>query len=243
MPSLAAPALTPSTTNWRPRPPRSRSIWRPTLRPARLRATFLSASRTSEGTQFDDTLTGDAGANWLHGRQGDDVIDGGAGDDLLSGGAGTDPDGGPLYGSDILNGGDGNDTVDYSREGQVAAVSVNLATGVYGGQAAGDSLTSIESITGAIFNDVLIGDAGVNELNGHDGERRPARRRRRRCPERRCRHRHRRLWRLGGAGGGILDGTAAAGGDAEGDTLTGIENLNGSALGDYPGRRCRRPTP
>ena len=121
-----------------------------------------------EGSTVGDTLTGDAGVNYIHAHQGDDTVNGGAGDDHLAGGSGGG--GAGEFGNDVINGGDGHDTVDYSLEGQLEAVTVNLATGVYGGQAAGDTLTSIESITGTIFNDALIGDAGANELNGHDGD-------------------------------------------------------------------------
>ena len=43
-----------------------------------------------QGSDFDDRITGDAGANRLLGGAGDDVIDGGAGRDTLGGGAGVD---------------------------------------------------------------------------------------------------------------------------------------------------------
>jgi Ca2+-binding RTX toxin-like protein len=51
------------------------------------------------GTAFDDTLTGDAGANLLSGATGNDTLEGGAGNDMLDGGDGTD----------TLEGGAGND--------------------------------------------------------------------------------------------------------------------------------------
>ena len=54
------------------------------------------------GSEFADTLTGDANNNRLQGRNGDDVLDGGAGNDSLHGG----------YGNDTLMGGTGNDVVD-----------------------------------------------------------------------------------------------------------------------------------
>ena len=43
-----------------------------------------------QGSQFDDVLTGNSGANSLAGEGGDDLLEGGAGDDALDGGAGTD---------------------------------------------------------------------------------------------------------------------------------------------------------
>lgn len=53
------------------------------------------------GTNYDDILTGDDGANLLMGLGDDDEIDGGRGNDTLNGGTG----------SDIIMGGDGNDTL------------------------------------------------------------------------------------------------------------------------------------
>ena len=41
------------------------------------------------GSNFNDTLTGDANANTLLGLGGNDTIEGGAGADVFSGGAGT----------------------------------------------------------------------------------------------------------------------------------------------------------
>ena len=46
------------------------------------------------GSQFDDTIVGDAGANHLHGAGGNDVLNGGDGADILVGGQGVDE----LYG-------------------------------------------------------------------------------------------------------------------------------------------------
>ena len=54
-----------------------------------------------EGGPVDDRLTGDSGANALHGLAGDDWIEGGAGDDFLEGGAGVD----------LISGGAGNDLI------------------------------------------------------------------------------------------------------------------------------------
>jgi Ca2+-binding RTX toxin-like protein len=53
-----------------------------------------------EGSHFDDTLIGDAGANDLFGWGGDDTVSGGDGDDYLDGDEGDD----------VLDGGNGNDT-------------------------------------------------------------------------------------------------------------------------------------
>ena len=56
------------------------------------------------GSRFDDTLSGDAGANILDGKAGADTIDGGAGDDRIIGGAGADR----------IDGGAGSDTLTYA---------------------------------------------------------------------------------------------------------------------------------
>ena len=51
-----------------------------------------------------------------------------------------------------------------------AGVTVNFASGVAsGGDAAGDTFTGIENITGSNFNDILTGDVGNNRLDGGAG--------------------------------------------------------------------------
>lgn len=155
------------------------------------------------GTAHDDTLIGDTGDNVLEGYGGVDNIDGG----------------------------EGSDTAAYTQSG--AAITVNLADGTFtGGHAEGDTLTSIENLTGSRYNDTLTGDASANRLEGGPG--------------------HDLL--IGGAGADALVGGAgsdtasytgsdvavsvsltdatAAGGHAEGDTLAFIENLIGSAHDD-----------
>jgi Ca2+-binding RTX toxin-like protein len=98
------------------------------------------------GSAFADTLTGNAVANTLDGRSGNDTLVGGAGADVLIGGA-------------------GRDTADYSLSG--AGVTVSLQTGFgSGGDAQGDTLSSIENITGSALADTLTGDGGVNALVG-----------------------------------------------------------------------------
>jgi len=105
-----------------------------------------------------DSLFGDGGNDILHGNAGGDSLDGGAGNDSLMGGVGHD----------VLNGGKGSDTADYSDSG--AGVRVNLATGhAAGGDATGDTLTSIENLTGSSHDDRLAGNAGANVLLGFDG--------------------------------------------------------------------------
>ncbi len=137
------------------------------------------------GSQFNDTLYGDGGNNILDGGAGDDHLYGGAGNDTLFGGSGDDY----LYGGagdDSLVGGTGNDTfnggagadtldggtgfnyADYSTS--LAAVTVYLdGTVGVGGDAQGDVLTNIFSVTGSAYGDVLTGNSSNNELWGNDG--------------------------------------------------------------------------
>ncbi len=119
------------------------------------------------GGSGSDRLAGGNGDDTLLGGSGNDVIKGGIGYDRLSGGSGRDLlDGGA--GADRLDGGSGNDTVDYTQS--KAGVSVSLATGVgQGGDASGDSLTSIENLNGSSRADSLAGDNGANILSGAGG--------------------------------------------------------------------------
>jgi Ca2+-binding RTX toxin-like protein len=119
--------------------------------------TFVSIENVV-GSNFADRLTGDGGNNLLDGGAGNDVLSGGVGNDRLIGGAGADR----------LDGGSGCDTADYGSSS--AGVSVNLASGKFsGGDATGDTLLSIENVTGSAFADKLIGSTGSNVLNGGAG--------------------------------------------------------------------------
>ncbi|BAI73768.1 calcium binding hemolysin protein (plasmid) [Azospirillum sp. B510] len=181
----------------------------------------LSGIETILAGGGNDALAGDGGDNRLSGGVGDDSLSGGAGDDVLDGGSGADR----------LDGGDGIDTATYAGSG--AGVTVDLAVGTgTGGDAEGDVLSGVENLIGSAHGDRLTGDAGANHLDGGAGDD-----------------------VLAGAGGadtliggeGIdtadystsgagvavdLASGGGAGGDAEGDVLSGVENLTGSAHGD-----------
>ena len=160
----------------------------------------------------NDVIVGNAVANYIQGRDGNDRIWGGAGDDILEGGAGADR----------LDGGTGMDWVSY-RESD-AAVTVNLADNtVSGGHAEGDVLVLVENVIGSDYADVLTGNDGANRLEG-------------------------------GAGADQLDGRDGsdwvsyrrsdtgvtadlaqdtfAGGHAQGDVVSNIENVAGSEHAD-----------
>jgi Ca2+-binding RTX toxin-like protein len=159
------------------------------------------------GSQWNDILVGDAGANTLSGAAGNDSLEGAAGADHLDGGA-------------------GNDTAVYWNTDSMAGLTINLATGLgHGGDAEGDTFTSIENVDGGPTNDTITGDGGANTLLGWIGN----------------------DVLRGGGGADHLDGgdgfdtamytenTAAVtvnlatgvahGGDAEGDVLTSIEGI------------------
>lgn len=181
------------------------------------------------GSQFGDTLEGNASANNIVGLSGADTLRGLAGADILDGGTGAD----------ALDGGEGEDAASYSDAD--AGVSLNLTSGGTGGDAAGDTFTAIENVIGSRFDDAitgtalqntLFGGAGADVLNGADGD----------------------DLLDGGAGADQLVGGAGADyasysdaqsgvtaslasgtgtvGDAAGDTFTSIEGLLGGAFGD-----------
>jgi Ca2+-binding RTX toxin-like protein len=210
---------------------------------------LLTLDHTISGTPGNDVLHGSAGNDDIYGAGGNDNLTAGAGDDLLSGGTGHNVlwgnDGNDTFlggsGIDVFAGGGGSDTVRYEQSD--AGVTINLATATAsGGDAAGDLLNSIENITGSAHNDTLTGDAGANRLDGGAGDDR--------------------IWGsdgndtlAGGHGADVLSGgngidtadysaSASAvtvnlssgtgsGGDAQGDKLSSIENVTGSAFDDH----------
>lgn len=125
-------------------------------------------------------------------------------------------------GSDSMDGGGGTDLVDYV--GSTTAVQVDFLTGVgTGGQAKGDTYTSIESIRGSVFGDVItgsgknelfIGYSGADIIDGGDGTD---------------------TIEFSGSFEGVavsLVSGEGSGGDAEGDVYANIENIKGSDFGD-----------
>ena len=109
-------------------------------------------------TPGNDELKGSTGNDTLRGLEGDDTLYGAEGNDVLRGGPGAD----------TLDGEDGWDVARYLSSN--AAVTVNLATGdARGGHAEGDTLISIENLTGSDRDDVLTGDGGHNVLESGAG--------------------------------------------------------------------------
>lgn len=164
----------------------------------------LTSIENINGTRFNDNLVGNAG---------DNIIEGGLGNDTLNGGAGMD-------------------TVSYADATAGVSVSLAIAGAQVTGGAGSDTLTGFENVLGSAYNDILTGDGAANVITGGSGD----------------------DTLIGGAGadslnGGLgtdtvsyatsgagvtitINGGAGVGGDAAGDTLTGIENLIGSNSGD-----------
>jgi Ca2+-binding RTX toxin-like protein len=111
------------------------------------------------GNNVDNELLGASGNDLIYGYGGNDTLDGGAGNDHLVGGAGAD----------ILNGGDGWDLADYLASASAVMVDLTNHT-AHGGDAEGDELSSIEKVDGSMFNDVLVGDEGINSFRGNSGD-------------------------------------------------------------------------
>ena len=115
------------------------------------------------GSRFNDTLLGNGSQeNILEGIGGNDVLTGGSKDDFLIGGKGADA----MHGGKPGTTNNGNDATSYVTS--TAGVRVDLRTGHVGrgGDAEGDTLTSVETVYGSSFDDVLIGNESNNELEG-----------------------------------------------------------------------------
>ncbi|WP_162143788.1 calcium-binding protein [Hellea balneolensis] len=145
------------------------------------------------GSDFDDSLTGDAGNNRLYGEDGNDILNGAGGNDRILGGEGNDTiNGGDgvdvLFGQDgddIMSGGAGNDffyggagadsfdggadfdTVNYLNLS--SGVSFDMTASGLTGEAMGDTYVSIERVLGTSFDDVMRGSSGDDVLLGNGG--------------------------------------------------------------------------
>lgn len=182
------------------------------------------------GNALANVMRGHSRLDNLQGADGNDTIDGGAGGDFLRGDNGNDILIGGA-GADQLIGGDGNDTASYATSPASGGigVTVRLATGMAsGGDAAGDTFSTIENLIGSAGADILGGTTLANVLSGGAGD----------------------DTLVGDAGADRLDGGAGidtvsyfssaagvnvnlatgavSGGDAAGDVLISIENVIGS---------------
>ena len=168
-----------------------------------------------------ENATGGLGDDVLNGNGVANVLGGGGGDDVLQG----------FGGADTLRGNGGVDTVTYAASASgVLALSWRASVG---GDAEGDTYSSIENFIGSVFGDTLGGSAASNRLEGGAGD----------------------DILLGRGGADVLiggDGSDTASyaysggavtvrlkssglnqyGEAEGDLLYSIENAIGSKYGD-----------
>lgn len=110
------------------------------------------------GTAGDDIICGLGGGDIMDGLGGSDVLIGGPGDDTITGGAGDD----------TVEGGAGSDTANYSTI--AAGVTVSLATGSATGGQGSDTLRGIENVRGSSAIDTLTGDGSPNRLYGMNGK-------------------------------------------------------------------------
>ncbi len=125
------------------------------------------AGTVTDGYGDTDTL---AGIEGIYGSVFNDVINGSADDEMLNGAAGDD----------IINGGDGYDMTsylmdevhessvsgDYGTSGVIVDLANHTATDAYGDT---DTLTGIEAVEGTRSDDRFTGDAEDNAFYGHAG--------------------------------------------------------------------------
>ncbi len=203
------------------------------------RDTILGGADVITGGIGDDYLTAGSGNDRIDGLDGNDILSGQGGSDGLYGGNGDDVLIGGT-GADLLDGGAGNDWATYTASPE--GIYVNLLVGKgQGGDVAGDTLISIEHVSGSAMADTLTGNDAANALYGRDGN----------------------DVLNGGKGNDVLRGGSgadqlnggsgldwanyrdsdagvfvnllngsASGGDAQGDKLSFIENLAGSDFYD-----------
>lgn len=177
-----------------------------------------------DGGDGDDTLTGGAGRDALYGGSGSDTLIGGDGNDTLDGGSGTDiaqgGAGNDVYfvdsSSDVVqeNAAEGDDHVRSTAQTYTLTANIERLTFVGTGNFTGTGNASDNVITGGTGNDTLIGGAGADTINGDSGTDTAS-------------------YSTSSAGVTVNLATGInTGGDAQGDTLTGIENITGSSFAD-----------
>lgn len=118
----------------------------------------FTSIENATGSVFDDSLTGDGGANILYGQYGDDILNGAGGNDTLGGDDGYD----------TLNGGAGTDTAIIA--GQSANFVFTGSTGnftAYDTTNAGAGTDTLDSIEWIQFSDGLFSVASIWATNSN----------------------------------------------------------------------------
>jgi Ca2+-binding RTX toxin-like protein len=121
------------------------------------------------GLVGNDSINGAAGNDTLYGGDGNDTLRGGVGDDLLSGGAGNDIFWMEAGGADVVDAGEGTDQIDYLPSSSAVRVDLGDSANNAGG-AAGDTLVNVEILVGSNFNDTIIGANSDDILTGRYGD-------------------------------------------------------------------------
>ncbi|MDF9906502.1 UNVERIFIED_ORG: Ca2+-binding RTX toxin-like protein [Pseudomonas reinekei] len=180
----------------------------------------LIAIENLAGSNYNDTLTGNAAANQLNGGAGNDTLDGGAGNDVFDGGTGLDR----------MTGGDGSDLYYVDNAGDVV-IETNTTASIGGSDTVFSSLgaytlganvengrvlaTGIATLTGNDLNNTLFAGAGNNVLNGSTGVDTASY-----------------AYAGSAVSASLAATTAQATGGSGSDTLIAIENLIGSNYND-----------
>jgi len=186
------------------------------------------------------TILGSSAADLLIGTNADDYFSGGLGADTMIGGAGADS----------FFGGSGLDAADYSTAAIGLTIDMMSAADSTG-DAAGDTFSSIELITGSAFDDTISGTNLDDILDGSDG-----------ADTLEGRNGNDALMGgndadvlAGGLGADVLDGgdgsdttsylaatasvkvdlgnRSSGGGEAAGDRFSAVENVSGSQFADF----------
>lgn len=117
----------------------------------------LSSLENVIGSPYNDSLTGNGGANVLSAGPGNDTIDGNNGADTILPGDGTN----------TVNGSGGSDQVSYADLS--TGVDLNMNTGKVGHGASTDTLSKLENATGTAFDDTITGTKNGNVIYGLGG--------------------------------------------------------------------------
>lgn len=128
----------------------------------------VSGNDLTSGTAGNDSLSGTAGVDMIDGGAGNDTISGSQGDDFLYGGAGDDTINGGT-GADVISGGDGTDTLSYAGNSAGTTVDLAAGTGSETGSSDVDTISGIENVFGGTGVDTITGNDADNVLTGNAG--------------------------------------------------------------------------